>query len=175
MLLQQRHDDEAVPVFYFPVHVMPQRVSPIEVIGLVEAVERAGSIELSDLVRAFPRKSSPRFLSILKAAQELGLIQREEALVRVTDLGLGFARASDGKEGIIRAALARIEPFKTALALLSTKKKLISAQEVTEALQKKKLLLPSPIDEDFVRTTLIEWGISSGLLTYDGKAFGLLS
>jgi hypothetical protein len=131
-------------------------------------------IELSDLARVFARKSAARFLAILKAAQELGLIQRDQAFVRVTDLGLGFARASDGKRGIIRASLARIEPVKTALELLSEKKG-ISPRDVTEALQKKNLILPSPMSQDFVRTTLIEWGISSGLLAYDGKLFGLLS
>ncbi len=172
MLVGQRQS-EGVPVYYFPVHMMPQRVTPIEVIGLTEAVERAGTIELSDLARSFQRQSSPHFLSVLKAAQELGLIQREEALVHVTDLGLGFARASNGKEAIIRAGLARIEPFKSALELLS-KKKAVSAQDVGEALLKKNLILPSPMSKDFVLASLIEWGIASGLLAYNGRAFSLL-
>jgi hypothetical protein len=33
---------------------------------------------------------------------------------------------------------------------------------------------PSEMNEDFVRTALIEWGIFSALLSYDGKAFALV-
>ncbi len=169
MLVSQESKQDFV--YYFPVHVMPSRVTLVEVTGLVEAVESAGNaIELSDLARLFPRQSSPHLLSILKASQELGLIWREGGLVSITDLGLGFVRATDGKVRIIRAVLARIEPFKTTLELLS-KKKTVSSHEVSEALIRKKniILSPSQISEDFVRTTLIEWGISSCLLSYNGK------
>jgi hypothetical protein len=162
---------EEKPVYYFPVHFMPQKVTPIEVIALTEAVERAGTIELSELAHLFSRQSSPQFLSILKAVQELGLVQRDGGLVHITDLGLGFARASEGKEGIIRSALGRIEPFKSALELLS-KKKRVTAQEVADVLSKKNSI-QSQNNEDFVRTSLIEWGIASSLLTYNGKVFEL--
>ena len=88
--------------------------------------------------------------------------------------GIGFARASDGKEGIIRAGLGRVEPFKTALDLLS-KKRVVTTQEVASSLMKRKVIFgPTEMNEDFVRTTLIEWGISSALLSYDGKAFALM-
>jgi hypothetical protein len=90
--------DSEEPAYYFPVPIMPQRVSPIEVIALAETVERSGSIELSDLDRHFSRHSSAHLLSVLKAGTELGLIQRDGSIVNVTDLGIGFARASDGKE-----------------------------------------------------------------------------
>ena len=153
---------------------MPQRVSPIEVIALAETVEQSGSIELSDLARHFSRHSSAHLLSVLKAGTELGLIQRDGSIVNVTDLGIGFARASDGKEGIIRAGLGRVEPFKTALDLLS-KKRVVTTQEVAASLMKGKVIFgPTEMNEDFVRTTLIEWGISSALLSYDGKAFALM-
>ena len=175
MLAEQKVQGEVVePIYYFPFSIIPQRVIPIEVIALTETVEQVGSIVLSDLARYFSRHSSPHLLSVLKTAQELGLLERRGGIVSITDLGIGFVRASDGKEGIIRAGLGRIEPFKTALELLS-KKKAVTIQEVTSSLMKKKVIFgPSQVSEDLVRTTLIEWGISSALLSYDGKAFEIL-
>jgi hypothetical protein len=152
---------------------MPHRVSLIEVIALTENVERNGSIELSDLARYFSRYSSPHLLSILSAAQLLGLVQRDGGLVNITDLGVGFARASAGKEGIIRATLVKIEPFKTTLELLSRRRAARAKEVATELVKKGGTISSSQTVEDSVRTALIEWGISSGLFSYDGSKFRL--
>lgn len=163
---------DAQTKYLFPSHMMPSRATPIEVISLVEAVEHlGGTIKLSDLARLFSRYSTPHSLSVVKAAQKLGLIKRDGDLLSLTDLGLGFARAVDGKESIIRAGLARIEPFKTALELLASKKS-VSPREIGGALCKKNTLLQRlQSSEDFIRATLIEWGVASKLLSYDGRLF----
>lgn len=165
-------EQNAQTKYLFPTQMMPSRATPIEVISLAEAVERlGGTIELSDLAKLFARYSTPHSLSVLKAAQELGLIKRDGDVLSLTDLGLGFARAADGKESIIRAGLARIEPFKTTLELLASKKS-VSPREIGDALCKKNTFLQRfQTSEDFIRTILIQWGMASKLLSYDGSLF----
>ena len=152
-------------MYYFPVHLLPFSATPIEVIGLTEALE--AGMEISYLDRHF---SSIDILSTIKAAEELGLARKEGSFVSLTDLGIGFTKASDGKAGIIRMGLVRVEPFKTMLEILK-KRKSITPHELSQELEKKSALLS--VSEDSLRTLLIEWGISSSLLDYDGKAFRL--
>jgi hypothetical protein len=148
---------------------MPRDASPIEVIGLVELVERLGQqVKISELVHRFQRQNRSS-LSALEAACGLDLMNRNEKFVYITDLGLGFLRASDGKMGIIRAELCKIEPFKSALYLL-TKKSSVSVHEVTKSLGERKLWEQSSEENDSVaKLLLIEWGITSDLLSYNGK------
>ncbi len=172
--LVEQPQEERKLTYHFPISVMPEGVTLIEVIALAEAVQQKGSFELSDLARLFSRFSSPHLLSILRATQLLGLIQRDGGVISPTDLGIGFSKASDGKEAIMRAGLRRIEPFKTALELLS-KKKTVTAQEVTETLLKKNDIIRANqmTNEESVRTILVEWGMSLDLFAYNAKTFSL--
>ena len=154
-----------------PVHaiLMPTKATPFQVIGLTEALEGMEQpVEVSRLVHRF-RGQTPDFLSVLRAAQELGLVEREKEHVALTNLGLGFLRASDGKIRIIRVGLSRIDPFKTALELLA-RKKYVSAHDVSTALSNKNNFSSSSLEkDDDVATLLIEWGISAELFKYEGK------
>ncbi|HZW56912.1 MAG TPA: AAA-associated domain-containing protein [Nitrososphaerales archaeon] len=144
--------------------VMPAEATPILVIALIEAIESMGSrVKFSSLLKRFRPENSANFLSALKVAEELGLVKigRTEAIL--TDLGAGFVRASDGKARIIRAGLAKIEPFRTSLELLSVKRS-VSAREIAGHLSM------AGINSDTIQSILIEWGISSGLLRYNGAS-----
>jgi hypothetical protein len=144
-----------------PVFVMPEDATPILVITLVEAVEKLGPrIEISLLASRFRSVKSSALISGLKVAQELGLIKIESTEAEITGLGSTFMKASDGKIGIIRSGLSRMEPFRTALQLLSRSKS-VSAVEVVESL--------GVMKERVVLSLLIEWGISSRLLRYNGR------
>jgi hypothetical protein len=153
---------EQASVVSWPVFVMPSGATPILVIALVETVERMGPrVEFSSLAGRFRLEGSSALVAAAKVAQELGLVRIERTEVVLTSLGSGFVRASEGKIGIIRAGLSRMEPFRTALELLLSKKRSVSASEVAQRL--------GAMKEEDVRSLLIEWAISSGLLRYSGK------
>ena len=146
---------------------MPAKATPIELIALAEALEDSPS-DAAHLVKRFWGQSED-LLSVLKAAQQLGFVIRERESILLTDLGLGFVRASDGKIRIIRAGLCRIQPFKATLELLSRKKS-ASADEVHDSLYSRDhAWRPFDLTKESLQTMLIEWGVSSGLLSYDGK------
>ncbi len=151
--------------------LMPAKATPIKVIGLAEVLEGMElPIEVSSLAHRF-HQQTPSLLSTLGTAEGLGLVKKEGKYVILTDLGLGFLKASDGKISIIRAELRKIEPFKTALELL-LKKSSVSAWEVAESLHHKNMFWQqSPEkDEAIVKLLLIEWGIAAELLSYNGKS-----
>ena len=147
---------------------MPAKATPIELIALAEALEDSPS-DAAHLVRRFWGQSED-LPSVLKAARQLGFVRRERESILLTDLGRGFVRASDGKIRIIRAGLCRLQPFRATLELLSSKKS-VSADDVHELLCNKdhSWRYPPNLTKESLQTMLIEWGVSSGLLSYDGK------
>jgi hypothetical protein len=161
-LLETREEDVGkISVASWPVFVMPRDATPILVIALVEAMERLGQgVEFSLLANRFRSAGSSALISGLKIAQELGLLRIDGTEVLITSLGSEFAKASEAKVRIIRSGLSRMEPFRTALHLLSRSKS-VSALEVAESL--------GVMKERDVLSLLIEWAISSGLLRYNGK------
>lgn len=104
----------------------------------------------------------------------LGLLERTNEYISLTDLGIGFLLASEGKMRIIRSRLSGIEPFKTVLELLS-KRKYIFVGEIIESLRAKYptlKFLSGVSEEEKIRNMLIEWGTCSELMVYDGKTHG---
>jgi hypothetical protein len=148
---------------------MPLEATPMQVIGLVESVEQMGSpVELSSLVYRF-RDQTPNFFPVLKAAEELGLLKTEGGFVFLTNLGAGFIRASDNKIRILRASLHEIEPFKSAIEMLSKRERAASSRAVAEYVARKYPHSFSRVNQEAMRAVLIEWGISSELLALGPK------
>jgi hypothetical protein len=144
-----------------PYLVMEAEASPLSLIALVESVQYLGPrVKFSSLAQRF--RGMPELASSLKVAQDLGLVTIGRDDVALTSLGEGFAKASDGKIRILRAGLSRIEPFRTSMELLSRKKS-VSSRKIADRLAE------TGLGEEIINALLIEWGISSGLLTYDGR------
>ena len=151
--------------------VMPGNVRAGQVISLVEVTGGLG-----------PKVDVPRLadelgadlavlLSILDAAEMLGLVRSEKGDVYLTELGHKFQNASKNKVKILKDRLATIEPFRTALELAS-KGKSVTAGQVAESLSEIgiKWHYQPELNESLIRALLIHWTIYGELLRYDGKS-----
>ncbi len=150
--------------------IMPSGVRAGQVIGLVEITGGLGSIiDASRLAEEFGA-NLVTLLPVLDTAELLGLVKTVKGDVSLTDFGHQFQKASKKKVRLLKDALAKLEPFKTALELLSNKKA-ISVQEIADALKAKNIRwhYRDEINEMSIQTILINWAIYAELLTYNGK------
>ena len=151
--------------------MMPGNVRAGQVISLVEVTGgiggRVDAPKLADELGA----DLAVLLSILDAAQILGLVRTDKGDVYLTELGLKFQKASTNKVKILKDRLASIEPFRTALDLAS-KRKWVTAIDVSESLAEMgiKWHFQAEVNETLVQTLLVHWSIYAGLLKYDGKS-----
>lgn len=150
--------------------IFPANARAGQVIGLVEVTGGLGSvIDVSRLADEFGADLTT-LLPILDAAELLGLVKSEKGDVSLTDFGQKFQKASKNKVKLLKDTLSKIEPFKTALDL-ATKKKSISAREITESLKGRDIRWhhKGDINESLIQALLIHWAIYAELLTYSGK------
>ncbi|MDH2899525.1 MAG: AAA-associated domain-containing protein [archaeon] len=150
--------------------VMPAGVRAGQVIGLVEITGGLGSvIDASRLADEFGADLST-LLPILDGAEMLGLVKTDKGDVSLTEFGLKFQKTSKQKIKLLKDVLAKIEPFKTTLELLASKKS-VSVHEISDALKVKDIRwhYRDEINEMDIQTILIHWAIYGELLTYNGK------
>ena len=126
-------------------------------------------IELSTLADEFAANIET-LLPIVDTGEMLGLVKSEKGKVSLTEFGSKFQKTTKHKVRLLRDALSKIEPFKTAVEL-TTKKKLFSVREIAEALgSKDQRWHHSPeLNEALVKALLIHWAIYAGMLKYDGR------
>lgn len=151
--------------------IMPANVRAGQVIGLVEITGGLGSvIDASRLADEFGADLTT-LLPILDASEILGLVKAEKGDVSLTDFGHKFQKASKFKVKLLKDALSEIEPFRTALDLLS-KRKTVSVQEIAEDLKTRDIRWhhKDDVNEFMIQTILIHWAIYAELLTYNGKS-----
>ena len=150
--------------------IMPAEVRAGQVIGLVEITGGLGSvIDASRLADEFGADLTT-LLPILDGAEMLGLVKTSKGDVSLTEFGAKFQKMTKHKVKMLKEALAKIEPFKTALELLATKKS-VSAHDIAEALKTKVIRwhYRDEINEMNIQTILIHWAIYAELLAYNGK------
>jgi hypothetical protein len=151
--------------------VMPANVRAGQVIGLVEVTGGLGSpIDASRLADEFGGDIAT-FLPIIDTAELLGLVRAEKGDVFLTDFGLRFQKVAKNKVSTLKDQLAKLEPFSTALALVSTKKK-VSSHDIAEVLSDRGIRWhhTPEINEALIQNMLIHWAIYAGLLAYNGKS-----
>ncbi len=150
--------------------IMPANVRAGQVLGLVEIVGGLGTAvdaarladELGgDLVTLLP---------ILDTGEMLGLVKVEKGDISLTEFGLKFQKTSKNKVRLLKDQLSKIEPFKTALEIVSQKGS-ASASEIAEVLWQKDIRWhhTPEINEKLVQTLLIHWAIYAGLLSYNAS------
>ncbi len=153
-----------------PPLIMPAEVRAGQIIGLVEITGGLGSvIDASRLADEFGADLTT-LLPILDGAEMLGLVKTNKGDVSLTEFGLKFQKTIKHKVKLLKDSLAKIEPFKTTLELLATKKS-VSTHEIAEALKAKEIRwhYRDEINEMTIQTILIHWAIYAELLTYNGK------
>jgi len=151
---------------------MPANVRAGQIIGLVEVTGGLGSpIDVSRLAYEFGDDIAT-LLPILDAGEMLGLVKIERGNVNQTEFGLKFQRTSKHKIRLLKDQLLKIEPFKTAVEMVS-KQGSVSAAEVADALIRKKVRWhhEQEVNETLVNGLLIHWAIYAGILNYRSERF----
>ena len=151
--------------------IMPGNVRAGQVISLVEVTGGLGpKVNVPSLADELGEDMAV-FLPILDAAEMLGLVRSEKGDVCLTELGFRFQKTSKNKVRMLKDKLASIEPFRTALELVS-KGKPVTAGQVAEALSEIgiKWHYQPELNESLIQALMIHWTIYGGLLKYDGKS-----
>lgn len=151
--------------------IMPANVRAGQVIGLVEVTGGLGSpIDASRLADEFGGDIAT-FLPIIDTAELLGLVRAEKGDVFLTDFGSKFQKVAKNKVSMLKDQLARLEPFKTALLLVSAKKN-ISSHDIAKLLADQGIRWhhTPEINEALIQNMLVHWAIYARLLTYNGKS-----
>jgi NitT/TauT family transport system ATP-binding protein len=153
--------------------VIPASVRTEQLFGFIDLIARLGPVVTTPrLVRDFGGDFET-LLPLIAAAELLGLVRAEEGEVRITDAGLELQKVVERRYRmrLLRDALARIEPFETALALVSSKGS-VSVHEIVQSLEKRKVRWQQGDegDEEIVQNLLVGWGIQAELLSYNGKS-----
>jgi len=149
---------------------MPGNVRAGQVISLVEVTGGLGAkVDASRLADELGADIAV-LLTILDAAEMLGLVKSEKGNVSLTELGLRFQKTSKNKVRMLKEKLAAIEPFRTALELAS-KGKAVTAGQVSEVLSEIgiKWHYQPELNESLIKALLIHWTIYGALMKYDGK------
>jgi NitT/TauT family transport system ATP-binding protein len=150
---------------------MPGTVRAGQVISLVEvAASIGGKVDAPKLADELGADIAV-LLSILDAAEMLGLVRSEKGDVYVTEFGHKFQKATTAKVKMLKDRVATIEPFRTALELASRGKS-ITAAHVADSLGEMGLRwhYQPELNEALIKALLIHWAIYAGLLNYDGKS-----
>jgi len=152
--------------------VMPANVRAGQIIGLVDVTGSLGSpIDVGRLAYEFGDDIAT-LLPVLDAAEMLDLVKIEKGNVNQTDFGLRFQRTSKHKIRLLKDHLSKIEPFKTAVDMVS-KQGSVSSSEVADALIRKKVQWhhEQEVNEALVNGLLIHWAIYAGILKYKSERF----
>ncbi len=141
-------------------------VSAEQVVGLVETVGgHASSIDAAHL--AEESREGADLLPILTVAEMFGLVKTQKENVAITELGLKLCGISNYRDKLLllRDALAKTEPCKTALVLISNQGT-ASVHQIANALQKQGMLWNQnhEINESTIRSLLVDWGVQADLL-----------
>jgi len=152
--------------------MMPGNVRAVQVVSLVDEIDQLGNgIHLTKLVEKTGEDSAV-LVSVLSAAEMLGLVKSENGRLFLTEESLKLKEVEMARvASLMKGKVGAIEPFRTAIELAS-KSGGTTASEVAKTLDSRGIewhYTPEQ-NEVVVRYLLIHWAIRSGLLSYDGKS-----
>ncbi len=133
--------------------------------SIAKSLSDKGRIRLSKLAYE-TGKNIDVLLPIVEAAEDLGLCSVGDGVVKLTKDG---SRLNSGNfKDIVRGELAAIEPFRSAVSVLSRSGYTMTI-DLSRRLARKGILYMT--DEkgntDVLRKVLVHWGEGLGLLSYD--------
>ncbi|MEM0374034.1 MAG: AAA-associated domain-containing protein [Sulfolobaceae archaeon] len=140
-----------------------------DLIGLLSILVNTfnGKADLYEVEREF-KVDIDDLMAIVYTAESLGFVTLGEGDIIITDKGLEFLDANIKKrKEMLKEALARVEPFKTALELRE-----FTLEELYRKIVDKGLIKYSgPSGMRDLEIILLEWGVYSGLLGYKEDKF----
>lgn len=154
------------------VALIPANVRTEQLLGFIDLLATVGpAVTVPRLVEDFGGDFEA-LPPLIATAELLGLVTSEEGRIRVTELGVRLQRVSERKYRmqLLKDALAKVEPLETTLSLLSHRGS-VSLREIAGSLSKRNVRWQQDeaSEEAVVEALLVDWGIQSELLSYDGK------
>ncbi|MGC9037374.1 MAG: AAA-associated domain-containing protein [Candidatus Micrarchaeia archaeon] len=146
--------------------LFPTEVGITELRGIISIIrDNGGKISLPQLSNE-AEEDIDRLLPLLEAGSLLGLMKIEGANVALTEQGKGLNPENMAK--ILSNALAKIEPFKTAMKILKEKGSL-TTRDLVRSLRKMrvKIYTDEALDIEAMRKLLLRWGVRSKMFSYD--------
>jgi hypothetical protein len=152
--------------------IMPGNVRAVHVVSLADDVNELGTGISLTKVAEKTGADSEFLISVLSAAEMLGLVRSEKGSLFITEEGLKLKEVGMAQLSVLlKEKIAPIEPFRTAIELAS-KNGTTTAREVAKSLKTRGIEwhYKPEMNESLVKNLLIHWGIRAGLLSYDGKS-----
>jgi len=159
--------DEGKPA---PGPVMPGGVRAGQVMGLVEVIAGLGArADVAGVAHAMGGDLA-ELLPVLDAAEALGLIRIEKAGLALTEEGRRFEEANKDRMTMLRATLAGMEPFRTAVQL-GSRRGGVASEAVAESLARQGIWWHHEpgVNRSLVHALLLSWGVGAKLLGYNGR------
>ncbi len=146
--------------------LFPTEVGITELRGIISIImDNGGKISLPQLSDE-AEEDIDKLLPLLEAGSLLGLMKIKGASVALTEKGKGLNLENLAK--ILSNALAKIEPFKTAMKILKEKGPL-TTRDLVRSLRKMhvKIYTDEALDIEAVRKLMLRWGVRSKMFSYD--------
>ncbi len=151
-------------ILYKDMHLLETR-GVGDIVGLLEIMEDVGkSVDIAKLDDSLDEERST-LLNLLNDADALELLEIVNGDIRLTELGKKFLESNiDGRKEILKAQVARVEPFNSLLNEFQAKQATEMSKEEMEDFIRGNF--PS---EDDINTfnLIIGWGRYTKLLDYD--------
>jgi hypothetical protein len=151
--------------------IMPGNVRAIQVVSLTDEIDELGTENRLTKLAENTGSDGEVLISVLSAAEMLGLIRNENGKLFLTEEGLKLKEVEMARVSVLlKEKVAPIEPFRTAIELASEGGS-TTAREVAKTLSARGIEwhYKPELNELLVRNLLIHWAIRAGLLSYDGK------
>jgi hypothetical protein len=137
--------------------------------GIVEIIkDHHSSIEVSALAEETNDEIDDLF-PLIDTCVLLGLCTVKDGIVKLTPAGKNLA--THNTREVFAKALDRVEPFKSAIAIIR-KEKRISTQDLERTLRKKGIFFNSDriTNTELLKNLLLKWGVGNGLLSYNNDS-----
>lgn len=144
-------------------------VTPGRVIGLLDLIATyGGRVDVARIAMEL-QSDVDDLLPVVDVAEELGFLRVENGDAVLTERGREFVASSPSKKKLmLREAIAKLEPFATALKLAKSREE-FSAEELVEELSKLNIPEEEYEDPEQIHSMLLEWLLYTESINYNGE------
>lgn len=140
------------------------------VLGMLSLlIKSKGKLRLSELAR-LSRSQVDKLLPEVNAGKMLGLVKVSGVYILLTTLGKQLHEKDPEAKIKVRDKLRRIEPFMSAYAL-SMKRDEVLAEDIARVIANKGEYLNTDVrkSKTVIDSALMQWAITFGIVSYNGK------
>jgi len=150
---------------------LPADVTPGQLRAFIKSVHTGGGVVHVDKVALDLHWDLTKILPIIDAAEMLGLVVVEKGEAKLSGETYTILGVEQGKMQVLTKCLSLTEPFLTALKF----KRKFTAEDLARELSKKGIRWhhEDEINSLLLSELLMQWGIRTEILAYDGSSFAL--